>query len=55
MDTDTIILMGLTVTAFFWWFYLRVQEDRRYTKELLEREKDRKNRAERVKLLTNRR
>ena len=55
MDTDTIIIMGLTVTAFLWWFYLRVQEDRRYSRELLEREKDRKSRAERVKLLTNRR
>lgn len=55
MDTDTIILMGLTATAFFWWFGLRVQEDRRYTKELVEQKKDKLERAERVKLLSNRR
>lgn len=55
MDTDTIILMGLTLTAFLWWFLLRVQEDRRYAKDLLAQEKDKKRRAERVKLLTNKR
>lgn len=55
MDLDTLILMGLTLTAFFWWFALRVQEDRRYAKELVEQEKDKAERAERVKKLTNRR
>lgn len=54
MDTDTAILMGLTLTAFIWWFLLRVQEDRRYARELLEQEKDKVRRAERVKQLTNR-
>ncbi len=55
MDTDTLILMVLTLTAFFWWFALRVQEDRRYTRELVEQEKDKVERAKRVKALTNRR
>ena len=55
MDTDILILMGLTATAFFWWILLRVQEDRRYAKDLFEQEKDKARRAERVKLLTNRR
>ena len=55
MDTDTLIIMGLTVTAFFWWILQRVQEDRRYAKDLFEEEKDKARRAERVKLLTNRR
>ena len=55
MDTDTIILMVLTLTAFLWWFGLRVQEDRRYARELVEQEKDKADRAERVKILTNRR
>jgi len=55
MDTDTLILMVLTLTAFFWWFALRVQEDKRYARELVEQEKDKAERAERVKALTNRR
>lgn len=55
MDLDTLILLVLTLTAFFWWFALRVQEDRRYVKELAQQEKDRAERAERVKQLTNRR
>jgi hypothetical protein len=53
METDTIILMGLTVAAFFWWFALRVQEDRQYARELVELERDRVAREERVKVLTN--
>lgn len=52
MDTDTIIIMGLTVAAFFWWFALRVQEDRQYARELVELERDKEERAERVKILT---
>lgn len=55
MDTDTFILLGLTLTAFFWWFALRVQEDRKFAKERVEQEKDAAQRAERVKQLTNRR
>lgn len=55
MDTDTIILISLTVAAFFWWFALRVQEDRQYAKELVEQERDKLDRAERVKILTNKR
>ena len=55
MDTDTIILLTLTFTAFSWWFALRILEDRRYARELVEQEKDKVERAERVKLLTNRR
>ncbi len=55
MDTDTIILMSLTGAAFFWWFALRVQEDRQYAKELVEQERDKLDRAERVKILTNKR
>jgi hypothetical protein len=54
MDTDTFILLSLTFAAFSWWFGLRVQEDRRYSRELVEQEKDKAERAERVKLLTNR-
>jgi hypothetical protein len=53
MDTDTIIIMGLTVAAFFWWFGLRVQEDRQYARELVELKRDKLERAERVKILTN--
>jgi len=53
MDIDTIIIMSLTVAAFFWWFGLRVQEDRQYARELVELERDRVERAERVKILTN--
>lgn len=53
METDTIILMGLTVAAFFWWFGLRVQEDRQYARELVELERDKIERAEKVKILTN--
>lgn len=55
MDTDTIILMSLTGAAFFWWFALRVQEDRQYTKEMVEVKKDKLARAERMKILTNKR
>ena len=55
MDTDTIILMSLTGAAFFWWFALRVQEDRQYAKELVQQERDKLDRAERVKILTNKR
>jgi hypothetical protein len=54
MDTDTMILMGLTLTAFCWWVGLRVQEDRKFAKELVKQQKDKIKRAERVKLLTNR-
>ena len=55
MDTDTIIIMSLTGAAFFWWFALRVQEDRQYAKELVQQERDKLDRAERVKILTNKR
>ena len=55
MDTDTIIIMVLTAAAFFCFFFLRVQEDRQYAKELVELEKDKLERAERVKILTNKR
>ncbi len=53
METDTIILMSLTGAAFFWWFALRVQEDRQYAKELVQQERDKLDRAQRVKNLTN--
>lgn len=53
MDIDTIILMGLTLTAFFWWILLRIQEDRRYAKEMYEQKKDKERRAELVKKMTN--
>lgn len=55
MDTDTAIIMGLTAAAFLWWIVVRVQEDRQYTRELVELEKDRLERAERVKILMNKR
>ncbi|MFT5728425.1 MAG: hypothetical protein ACI8PB_002579 [Desulforhopalus sp.] len=55
MDTDTIIIMGFTVAAFLWWFVLRVQEDRQYAKELVEQQRDKLERAEKVKVLTNKR
>ncbi|WP_169309172.1 hypothetical protein [Desulforhopalus sp. IMCC35007] len=54
MDIDTMILMGLTLTAFCWWVGLRVHEDRKFAKELVEQEKDKIKRKERVKRLTNR-
>ncbi len=53
MDMDTIILMVMTVAAFIWWVGMRIQEDRQYARELVEQEKDRVAREERVRLLYN--
>lgn len=55
MDLDTMILMIMTVAAFFWWVGLRIQEDRQYARELVEQEKEKEKREERVRLLYNRR
>lgn len=55
MEHDTMILMCLTATAFCWWLALRVREEMHSARELIRQEKDSVDRAERVRILTNRR
>lgn len=54
MDIDTLILLILTICALCWWFAIRINEDRQYIKECNRQEKERQERAERVRRLTNR-
>ena len=53
MDTDTLILMGLLVTAFSCYFTILIVEKRQYFKQCVLNEQDRLGRAERVRQLTN--
>lgn len=54
MDTDTIVLIILTFTAFCWFLSIRINEDRQYAKDCAKKEQDALARAERVKTLHNR-
>lgn len=53
MDTDTLILMGLLVTAFCCYLTILIVEKRKYFKQCSLSEQDRLGRAERVRKLTN--
>ncbi len=53
MDTDTIIILVLLATAFSWWIALRVKEERLFVKQCNKEDQDRRERAERVRRLTN--
>lgn len=53
MDNDTLIIMGLLVTALCWWFAIHVIEERQLIKQCNKDKKDKLERAERIKRLTN--
>jgi hypothetical protein len=53
MDIDTLILLGLLVTAFSWLFTIRIKEERQFIKQCKKDNQDMQERAERVKCLTN--
>lgn len=52
MDTDTIILMGLLVTALSWWLGILIHEERQLLEQCRKNEIDKRQRADRIKLLT---
>ncbi len=52
MDTDTVIILGLLVTAFSWFFTIRVKEERQFVKQCNKEKQDSLERAERVRRLT---
>jgi hypothetical protein len=54
MDFDTALLLAVTVIAFGWFFSIRINEERKYIKACQEKEIDRMQRAERVKILSSR-
>jgi hypothetical protein len=54
MDTDTLILMGLLVTAFSCYFTILIFEKRQAIKHYNQNELAKLGRAERVRKLTNR-
>jgi len=53
MDIDTLILMSLLGTALSWWFTIHIKEARQLIKQSNKKEKDKLERAERVKRLMN--
>jgi hypothetical protein len=54
MDTDTLVLLVMLFAVFCWWFKLRLDENKEYSREFDRLEKARKIRDERVRQLTNR-
>jgi len=54
MDTDTLILMILLVMALGWWCAIHINEQMRLIKQGNKEERERLERAERIKNLTNR-
>jgi|GEM_PF-1305234 len=55
MDLDTLLLLIMLIAAFCWWFKLRLDDNKKLSKELERREKARLARQKRVRQLTNRR
>ena len=53
MDIDTLILMSLLGTALSWWFTIHIKETRQLIKQSNKKEKEKFERAERVKRLMN--
>jgi hypothetical protein len=53
MDIDTLILMSLLGTALSWWFTIHIKEARQSIKQSNKKEKEKLERAERVKRLMN--
>jgi hypothetical protein len=54
MDTDTLALLVMLFAVFCWWFKLRLDENKEYSREFDRLEKARKIRDERVRQITNR-
>ena len=54
MDFDTALLLAVTAIAFGWFFSIRINEEKKYIKACQEQEIDCMQRAERVKILSNR-
>lgn len=53
MDTDTLILMGLLVTALSWWCAIHINEQIQLIKQCNKDEQEKLERAERIRNLTN--
>lgn len=53
MDTDTLIIMGLLAMALCWWFAIHVKEERQAIKQGHRDRKEKQERAERVKRISN--
>ncbi len=52
MDIDTLILMSMLGMALSWWFSIHIREARQLIKQNNRKEKDRLERAEKIKRLT---
>lgn len=55
MDSDVLILLGMIMVAFGWWFKMQLDDTRKLALELKKAELDEKKREERVRQLVNRR
>jgi len=53
MEFDTIIILGLLVSALSWWVTIHVKEERQVINQVNAEAKDKLERAERVRRLTN--
>jgi hypothetical protein len=54
MDIDTLVLLVMLFVVFCWWFKLRLDENKEYSREVDRQEKARKTRDERIRQITNR-
>jgi hypothetical protein len=52
MDIDTLILMSLLGMALSWWFTIHIKEARQLIKQSSRKEKDKLERADKIKRLT---
>ena len=52
METDTLAILGLLGAALCWLLIIHIKEERQLIKKFVEDEKDKLERAERVKRLT---
>jgi len=55
MDSDILIILGMIMVVFAWWFKMQLDDTRKLALELKKAEQDEKRREERVKQLVNRR
>lgn len=52
MEIDTLILMSLLGMALSWWFTIHIKESRQLIKQSNRKEKERLERADKIKRLT---
>lgn len=55
MDSDVLVLLGMILVAFGWWFKMQLEDTRKLALDLKKAEQDEKERAERVKQLVSKR